>query len=356
MFSYCTARLEIDACLPSWSTRRYIESAEGASPTSFVLLFGACHWKGCYDSWLTDSDLATVLRSHREQDVPCLLNLDGNFCILSYDHISDSIWVAPDFWATVACYYGQRDNLAVISSRAGVVADAVQSPIDAASYIALCRSTEFPVGSTLFRDVTRITTGEAIHISSATHAIRPVLLAPLYRDPLALSLHESIRRTKTVLRSVVPFAASREATTMDLTAGNDTRLLAAALAERPDIAANLTFRVLGTSMSADVQISARIAHQLGWQHVVCPKVTDGLTTELLPSIALAADGSFPLQNIANRLAFETRHWPEARHLLGGIAGELFRNWIWQPSFSRRVEPVCSTTKPYSGIGFPETMT
>jgi hypothetical protein len=329
-FVYYTSRLRIDACLPTWSTRRYIESAEGESSTSFVLLFGACHWKGRYDSWLTDSDLSAVLRSHRERDIPCLLDLDGNFCILSYDHISDSIWVAPDFWATVAFYYGQRDNFAVISSRAGVVADAVQSPIDAAAYIALCRSTELPAGSTLFRDVTRITTGEAIHISPSTHGIRSVLLASLYRDPIALSLHESIHRVKTVLRSVVPFSASREATTMDLTAGNDTRLLAATLAERPDITANLTFRVTGTPMSADVQISARIAHQLGWKHVVCPSVTDELATELIPSIVLVADGSFPLQTIANRLAFEARYVPEARHLLGGIAGELFRNWIWQP--------------------------
>jgi hypothetical protein len=330
VFRYRTPELQVDAVLPVWSTRRYIESAARDAATSFVLLFGACHWKGRADSWLTDSDLATVLRSHRERNVPCLLDLDGNFCLLSYDHLSDSIWVAPDFWATVAFYYGQRAGLSVISSRAGAVADAVQSPIDAATYLALARNTVPPVGSTLFRDVSRITLGEAIHLGGSSPGIRTILLAPLYRDPIPMSLRDVIDRTKTVLRSVVPFSASREATAVDFTAGNDTRLVAAALAERPDVAAALSFRVVGQPDSPDVQISGRIARRLGWHHVACPGVTDGLTTELLPSTALAADGSFPLQLIANRLAFEARYATDARHLVVGLNGELFRNWIWQP--------------------------
>ena len=330
VFHYDMPGRQVDAVLPIWSTRRYIEPVAGSDPTSFVLLFGACHWKGRYDSWFTNSDLAAILRSHRERDVPCLLDLDGNFCLLSYDHLSDSMWVASDFWATVASYYGQRGDLAVISSRAGAVADAVESPIDAATYLALTRSAVPPAGSTLFRDVSRIGLGEAIRLSPSTPLIRTTLLAPLYRDPVPMSLRDSIDQTKTVLRSVVPFSASREETTVDFTAGNDTRLLAAALAERPDVAGALTFRVSGSPDSSDVRISGRIARRLGWRHVVSPGVIDGLTTELLPSTALAADGSFPLQLIANRLAFEGRYWPDARHLLGGLAGELFRNWIWQP--------------------------
>ena len=143
---------------------------------------------------------------------------------------------------------------------------------------------------------------------------------------------------------------------MDLTAGNDTRLLAAALAERPDIGANLTFRVLGTPISADVRISARIAHQLGWQHVVCPRVIDELTTELLPSIALAADGSFHCSTLP--IGWPLRPTTGLRHGISLVAsrGNYSAIGSGSPSFSRRVGPVLSTTKPYSGIGFPETMT
>ena len=332
--TYQAGNLWLRATLPPWSTLRHLETAADGSRASFVLLFGAAHWKGRQDSWLSAADLTTFLERHRAGEPPPVLDADGNYCAVSYDHFSDSVWVATDFWATVGFYYGHGADFAVVSSRAAAVADLIGSPVDATAYVALLRSAVFPAGSTLFRDVSRISMGEALRLAPLVRDVGPIPLAPLYREPDDGSFRESVERSVTALRRVVPFAGSRPATVVDITAGNDTRLLAAALAGRADVARDLTFRVVGPSTSPDVLISSRLAGRLGWTHRVCARQTGALTGDALVDTAVAADGSFSLEYIANRLAFEERHWPDARHLIGGTAGELFRNWIWQPELLR----------------------
>lgn len=332
--TYQAGYLWLRATLPAWSTLRHVETAAVGSRASFALLFGAAHWKGRQDSWLSAADLATFLERHRAGQPPPVLDVDGNYCVVSYDHVSDSVWVATDFWATVGFYYGRGADFAVVSSRAAAVADLIGSPVDATAYLALLRSAVFPAGSTLFRDVSRISMGEALRLAPLVRDVAPTPLAPLYREPDDGSFRDSVERSVAALRRVVPFTGSRPGTVVDITAGNDTRLLAAALAGRADVTRDLTFRVVGPSTSPDVVISTRLAGRLGWTHRACAQQTGALTADALADTAVAADGSFSLEFIANRLAFEERQWPDARHLIGGSAGELFRSWIWQPELLR----------------------
>jgi hypothetical protein len=332
--TYQAGNLRLCATLPPWSTLHHVETAADGPRASFVLLFGAAHWKGRQDSWLSAADLTTFLECHRAGQPPPVLNTDGNYCAVSYDHVSDSVWVATDFWATAGFYYGHGVGYAVVSSRAAAVADLIGSPVDVTTYLALLRGAVFPAGSTLFRDVSRISMGEALRLAPLARDVAPTTLAPLYREPDHGSFRDSVERSVTALRRVVPFTGTRPATVVDFTAGNDTRLLAAALAGRTDVTRDLTFRVVGPPTSPDVAISTRLAGRLGWRHRACAQETGVLTADALVDIAVAADGSFSLESIANRLAFEERQWPDARHLIGGTAGELFRNWIWQPELLR----------------------
>ena len=332
--TYQAGHLTLRAAVPSRYTLHHIEMPTNGPHTSFALLFGAAHRKGRQDSWLSQSDLATFLERHRAGLPPPVIDVDGNYCALTYDHVTDSVWVSTDFWATVGFYYGRGSGFAVVSSRAAAVADLIGSPIDTTAYVALLRSAVFPAGSTLFKDVCRINLGEALHLGALVCNVAPTSLGPLYREPEKGSFRDSVERSSLALQRVIPFASSRPRTVVDITAGNDTRLIGAALARRQDVTRDLTFRVVGQPTSPDVVIATRMAERLGWTHRACPPQTGALTADSLSDTAVTADGSFSLEFIANRLAFEERQWPDALHLIGGTAGELFRSWIWQPELLR----------------------
>lgn len=334
LFKYRDRHVELEAVLPSWSTQRYVEGTEQAKGASFVLLFGACLWKERPNSWLSAADLKQCLDVHRSRGALPLKDLDGNFCLISYDHLSKSVWVASDFWATVGFYYGSSKNLTVVSSRAAEVADRIHAPIDAAAYLCLLRSTVPAPGSSLFGGVSRITMGQALRLTPFAANPRPVATAPLYEELEDWSFRESVDRTRVSLQRTVPDCVSREHTVVDLTAGNDTRLIAAALAPRADITAPLTFGVTGLPDSPDVEIATLIAKHFSWHHIAHMPVAGGLTAKSASDMALAADGSFCIEFVANRLLLETTRWPGARHLVGGSSGELFRSWIWQQELHR----------------------
>jgi len=325
---------EIQAILPSWSTQKYIETLNQTRCPSFVLLFGACLWKDRPGSWLSIRDLQHCLESHQSVGALPLTELDGNFCLISYDAVSRSVWVGTDFWSTVGFHYGQRENLLVVSSRAAVVADRVRAPIDAMAYLSLVRTTVPAAGSSLFCGVSRITMGQALHFTQSTVNLQPVPTGALYRDLESWSFRETVERSKLSLKTTVADCVNRPQTVVDLTAGNDTRLIAAALSARPEVTAPLVFRVLGSEMSPDVEIATAIAKRFNWRYVAQPRLVGGLLPEHAPEIALAADGTYALDGIADRLLLEESRWPDARHLVGGLAGELFRSWIWQQELHR----------------------
>ena len=197
--TYCSPHLAIEASLTHREAGKIYTEDRGQS-LSFVVLFGACHWKGSADRWLTEVDLAVILRSHREVNNPRLLDLDGNFCLISYDHHSDSVWIGTDFWATAGVYYSGSNDLIVVSSRAATVAHYCESEIDGISYIALIRNAVLPTGRTLFQKVGRTTMGQALHFRLRERKALLQRLASLYQCPLSGSFADSVEQTIGILR------------------------------------------------------------------------------------------------------------------------------------------------------------
>jgi hypothetical protein len=330
-FTYRDRFLQLQTILP---TERYVEPTEQPKGRSFALLFGACLWKDRPNSWLTVADLRSCLEFHRSVGLLPLNELDGTFCLISYDHVSQSLWLTTDFWSTTGFYYGSRQQLIVASNRAAVVADRIQAPIDAMGYLCLLRSAVPPAGSSMFYGVSRITMGKALHLTTSTADNRIVSTGPLYREPERWSFSESVERSMSCLSSTVADCVNRKETIVDLTAGNDTRLIAAALTRRSDLTSGLTFRVIGSAGSRDVEIAKVIANHFHWRHITHPSLNNGLCADNALGVSVLADGAFSLDSIANRLLLEATVSPEAQHLVGGLAGELFRGWIWQQELHR----------------------
>jgi hypothetical protein len=323
-------RLRIEASLGNPGLGSYYREDD-----SFVLVYGRAHWKADFTRQVSERDLSNILEAHRHANNPRLRDLAGNYCLLSYDSQTESLWVGSDFWGTAAPYYGENADRFVIASRAGIVANDIGAGIDGISYLAMMRGATLPSGRTMFDGVKRFTLGQAVRLGGRLGDVEIVSLGALYDEPWRCTFQESVARSIQVLVPAISLAASSPDTMVDLTAGNDTRLTAAALATRRDLGENVRFRVTGDREDPDVQGALKIADLAAWKLEVYPKEVPfgGDLSDLLP-VAAAADGSFALLPVANRLVAERRYWATTGHLVGSTCGELFRNWIWQPELLR----------------------
>ena len=73
---------------------------------SFVVIFGWCYRKSSDSPVLSDSDCGAILKSHRQHEVIDLDDFSGNYCVLSFDHLSDTLWCCSDLWAQQSFYFG----------------------------------------------------------------------------------------------------------------------------------------------------------------------------------------------------------------------------------------------------------
>jgi hypothetical protein len=294
--------------------------------------FGWCYRNGSSVNDLTEADMIAFLQTHRSGAAPDVAAMEGIFCILSYDHVSESMWICTDMWAQHGYYYGSNSDLVVVSSNASIVADMLEAQIDGMSYLALLRGTGVPPGRTLYRNVWRVTCGRALHLDASRRTAQLVQIQPLHRPPVRVTFASALDQVVESLTTVCPFAASRPSTVVDLTGGNDSRLMAAALrsSRGSRVDEDVTFKVVGEDSHPDVVIARQIADLFGWSLRRNPTPSDeGLSVELLVKAALLGDGfQMPLA-VGKRLLQETQHWESFDAHVGSIGGELFRDFFWR---------------------------
>lgn len=310
----------------------YLEDSDRPTARSLVISFGWSYRTGSQVNELSESDMLAFLHSHRVGAVPDVAVLSGIFCIVSFDHISETLWVCTDMWAQHGYYYGSNADIIVVSSRASVVADLLKAPIDGMSYLALLRGTGIPPGRTLYSNVWRATCGRAVHLDGRRRTARLVQVQPLYQPPLAVSFAAALDEVTDVVSTVCPFAASRPSTVVDLTGGNDSRLMAAALASAGGsrVADQVTFKVVGDETHPDVVIAGQIAAMFGWSLQRNARPSDaGHSLDSLSGAAVLGDGFQPPLAVAKRLKQETQHWQSFDAHVGSIGGELFRDFFWR---------------------------
>ncbi len=315
----------------------YIEENKNPEKKSLVMSFGWCYRIGNRENQLEEEDMAIFLQSHRSETMQNIEVFSGVFCILSYDHFSESLWICTDMWAQHGFYYGSNPYMIVISSKASIVANYLSTNIDGISYLSLLRATDVPPGRTLYCNVWRVTCGRGLYLNTKSGVARLVQIQPLYRPIKRISFKDTVDQFIDVVTRVCPFAASRPSTTVDLTGGNDSRITCAALAsaQRGRIGKQVTFKVVGEENHPDVIIARRIANIFDWTlRRNDEKLNQNYTIEQLHEAALLSDGQYILPDVLGRLVQEFKYWKSTDGLVNSLGGELFRDFFWRHELQR----------------------
>jgi hypothetical protein len=310
----------------------YIEENNDPRNKSLVMSFGWCYRIGNKVNQLEEKDMIGFLQSHRSQTLPDVNRLSGIYSILSYDHLSETLWICTDIWAQHGFYYGSNEKMVVVSSKASIVANTLNANIDGISYLSLLRNTAIPPGRTLYCNVWRVTCGRGLYLDVKHGIARLVQMQPLYRHPEDISFKQAVDQFIDVVTKVCSFAASRPSTVVDLTGGNDSRLMAAALASAQggEYGNKVTFKVVGDKDHPDVIIASKIANKFGWVlRRNDRELNQEYSNESLHEAAILSDGYHILSDILRRLTQESRYWNSFDGHVGSIGGELFRDFFWR---------------------------
>lgn len=314
----------------------YCEQINDPHSTSFVISFGWCYRCESRADRFEEKAMFEFLQSHRSKPIPDVDVLSGIYTLLSYDHISETLWICTDMWAQHGFYYGSDDSKVVVSSKASIVAEALNASIDGVSYLSLLRDTGIPPGRTLYSDVWRVTCGRALHVDLKNRTARTVQMQPLYRVPQNITFDDAVDQLIDVLVRVCPSAASGPSTVVDLTGGNDSRLMAAALSSSQGgrIGKQVTFKVVGEEDLSDVMIARQIANKFGWnlQRMSRWNEEEAYSAKSLLEASILSDGNFLPRNVHRRRTQELKYSSSLIGHVGSLGGELFRDFFWRHEF------------------------
>lgn len=313
----------------------YIEENSDPQNKSFVMSFGWCYRCGNNANQFEKRAMFEFLQSHRSKTIPDIDELSGIYTLLSYDHLGETLWICTDMWAQHGFYYGSNDSKVVVSSKASIVAEALNASIDGVSYLSLLRDTGIPPGRTLYSDVWRVTCGRGLYVDLKNRTARMVQMQPLYQTPQNITFNEAVDQLIDVLARVCPSAASGPPTVVDLTGGNDSRLMAAALSSSQGgrIGKQVTFKVVGEEDLPDVMIARQIANKFGWTLQRISRWTEeAYSAKSLLEASILSDGNYLPKNIHSRRTQESEHSGSLIGLVGSLGGELFRDFFWRHEF------------------------
>ena len=310
----------------------WVEQEHPTAGGSFVYVSGWCYRSASRADQLTERDLHDVLTRYRDGQPPFTNEYFGHFIAVVHDHITRRIAIASDRSALSAIYFAQEAGAIVVSDRAVPVAGLTGAALDGQSLVALMRGIHIPFGRSLFANVNRMMCGCYLDLDLTKHTLVVRRWIPLYSSTLSLSLRDCVEMSTATLSRVVERITTPSRSVIDLTGGNDTRLLAAAVDSVyphgvPD---SVSWRVAGAADSADVVIAQRIADLCGWSLRLLDRYPPAeATTEHLGRLALRADGAFTVDAAFSRVEQENRHSTASDCLVGAIGGELLRGFFWR---------------------------
>ena len=300
---------------------------------SFVVVFGWCYRISSDAPVLSDNDCGAILEAHRRHETINLDAFSGNYCILSYDHLADTLWCCSDLWALQGYYFGSDANTVTVGSRAALVANRLGARLDGYSYIAMLRGTYVVPGRTLFSGVHRSTCGVGLKLDFSKRSASLQRVGDIWQPVLDVSFAQALERSVAVVTSVCLRATSLPDTSVDLTGGNDTRLTAAVLSmpRGAEIGRRTTFKVHATEDHPDAVVARRVANEFNWtlRRFDPPRGLSDDAVDSLREAAVLSDGHRLPYDIAKGLSNERAHWAGYPHLVGSLGGEFFRDYYWR---------------------------
>lgn len=330
-FAAGRVELGLDEEILAWADRHEEKGPDGET-TGFAVLFG----------YVFDGERALGAREIYEADLaaPALRStLSGLYCLFRYSKAKGRLEVVPDFYGTGTPSWAAAGPRLLVGSRAAFVAELAGSALHAQAFLQQANGVNSPTASTVFSEVERFPFDASLSIDAASGEHRwirqddwKVAFAP---EDFARSVERSIE----LLSALGARTARQPRTAVDLTAGNDTRLIAAGLSRHDLAPGAVTFRVSGTEDHVDAVVARRIVDHFGWS--LRRMTRKGFTIpddDALESLCLRADAKVPLDDMANRVEQETAWWSDHDHLLSGLGLEMFRGWYFQYELLRKGRP------------------
>ena len=316
----------------------WLEPGNTPEMGSFVVVFGWCYRMDQDAVSLSKSSVAEILQQHRDKGCPALDGLSGIYCIISFDHISQTLWICSDLWACHSFFYGANSQKLTAAGRAGTVAECLGAEFDAYSCLGRLRGCGFAAGKTLFAGVLRATPGKAIKIDLKSQKASLIQVQEVRQETQNISRDEAVERLADFFKKRMVSAASLPGMAIDLTGGTDSRTTIAALAapEGVRIGKKAAYKFSGPADSPDAIMAKKIAGICGFDFRRHDDRMDeaDLPMELVPEAINALGGAgLPDPSIIAWL-IDKKYWHQRRFLIGSSAGEVLRNQPWKHELFR----------------------
>lgn len=316
--------------------RLYSEEAATPGCRSFVLYFGWCYDREGKNSFLNKDEMAGVLNLHRKKKLHDSMQKDrwcGQYCLLSYDHVSRTLWAFADAWGQHGFFYGADNNHVMVASQAAWIAEKLNSSIHGQAYLAMLRGVTPSPGDTLFTNVYRTVFGQSVYIDFNYKKAKVVRsFQPVVELNRSTDFRSGIMDTAESLKSVVGRAAKAPQLAFDLTGGNDTRLSAAAFVASGSfsLSGRLCFKVHQSPEHPDFITAKQIADLYHWELRRLDRDYDiqDATVDDLFDAARLSDGRTYADAVLRNAWKEKDEWGDRSCLLGSLGGELLRGFFW----------------------------
>lgn len=299
---------------------------------SFVYLQGWCYVNARPLSPLSNAHLANMLDRYRTSNDPIGDDYHGTFHVVIYDSLSGNLLFQPDHAAASPLYFGRdsRGKL-VVSNRAILVANEISAAIDGITLMSHLRRLTIPLGRTFFDQVTRLMSGCRLTLNLNDTKVKVQRLYRLPDSYARLSLSDAVDRIVSSLKPIGTLISEIDKPIIDLTGGQDTRVLAASIPLTP----NLLWRVAGSEDHPDVRIATQIAKALNLTLIRLNSYDYvDLDESQIVRFAVHGDGFIPAMELACRVQQEAECDPGRWYHFGGKGGEMLSGFAWKQQFLR----------------------
>lgn len=269
---------------------------------------------------IADVDPCDEVRLLRER-------FDGVFGLSSADTIRGRLAVACDLLGSFHLYWRELEDGIAVSSSSRLLACLAPSRLDPIGVQEFVGSATANEDRSVWQGIRKLRGSQILVLdrdgSKTIESHRPLLA--LLRGP-ARDLDASISAMHRSIGSVLARVTTSGKPIVDVTGGNDSRALAAAMVSHGH---PFTSTVTGPDESDDVRISAALARIGGWPHAPRPPFPPPDFESLRASLALT-DGEYDIFEFSGIAGVHRTHMSEGFDLsLNGSYGETGRGYPWR---------------------------
>jgi hypothetical protein len=258
--------------------------------------------------------------------------LDGQFCLISYEASTREVIVAVDPFGLQPLYLAERAGKVYISTSVLALAKYLHAKPSLFGFSMFLRAGYHFGSRTNWEGIERLEPGTCISYTKTGQKRctywRPVIDEEVARLGLAQAVDYCL---EVAIETCRAHLAGKPRSWVDLTGGYDCRLLSLMLCE-----AGVDFCTCtrGDEDDEDVRIARQMASLCSWDwvNIAIPHDLNQYMLDLIPLALAWGDAHLEILQLAQALWQYSQLACTTRSLLGGGGGELLRNFAWQQEF------------------------